>query len=180
MFAKIYVRSALSSDLRDDAHHHSTDALAASALADQRGGAVLGSLLCRVKYADGTTAKEFHAGSSNLTSLLKEWTTEVKERGRSRGWVKIRGEWDITAAEGLYAQVARESLAYWMDPHCVQCHGSKVGEDRRACPCCKGTGSAPISGKAFVAERVADMVSELEGIFQAHSGRASSMMRRQA
>lgn len=175
-----YIQAVSSSDLRDDEHHHATDPLIASSLADLTGGDLLGSLLCRAKFSNSATAKEFNAGSSNLSTLLREWTAVVVERGTSRGWVTIRAEWDIVAAHKLYEQVACESLAYWMDPYCEECHGSKVGADRRVCPCCKGTGGAPIPGKAFVAKLVADMVSELEGIFQAYSARATVRLRRAA
>lgn len=181
MFAKKYVKSVNSSDLRDDELHHSTDALAAAGLADKTGGGVLGSLLCRVKYSDGTIHRDFEAGSGNLAQLLREWSAVVVERGRSRGWVTIRAEWDVVAAHKLYEHVARASLAYWMSGLCEACNGAKVTPDRRNCPCCKGSGRAVIEDpKKFVAERIADMVSELEGIFQAHSGRAASLLRRAA
>lgn len=180
MFAKIYVRSVNSADLRDDPHHHDTDALAASGLADKGCGGVLGSLLCRVKYSDGTIHKDFESGSGNLAHLIREWSEVVRERGRSRGWVKIRAEWDIATAENLYATVARASLAHWMSGICEECNGAKVTKDRRTCPCCAGSGQAKIDGPNFVVDRVKDMVSELEGIFQAHSGRASAMLRRAA
>lgn len=180
MFANRYIKSVSSSDLRDDAHHHDTDALAASALSDMGSGGVLGSLLCRVKYSDGAIHKDLESGSGNLAQLLREWSEVVRERGRSRGWVKIRAEWDIATAESLYATVARASLAHWMSGLCEECSGAKVTKDRRNCPCCAGTGKAKIDGPNFVVDRVKDMVSELEGIFQAHSGRASAMLRRVA
>jgi DnaJ-class molecular chaperone len=181
MFVEKYTRSVNSSDLRDDELHHATDALVAAALADASGsGAVLGSLLARVKYADGTVHKSFEAGTANLASLVRAWTLIVTEKGRSRGWMKPTTEWDVLAALSLYKRVAEQSLAYWLDGHCEVCHGAKVTRDRRTCTCCGGTGRAAIEGGRFETDKIKDMVSELEGLFQAHSGRAAAMLRRAA
>lgn len=180
MFVEKYMHSVNSSDLRDDEFHTATLPLRASAYADKTGNdAVFGSLLARVKYGSAAS-KAFESGASDIVALLRAWTEAVIEKGRARGWVTIRAEWDIVAAHKLYEQVARESLAYWINPNCDECKGAKVTPDRRNCLCCKGTGRADISGKKFVAERVADMVSELEGIYQAHGGRANSLLRRAA
>lgn len=179
MFAEKYARSLNSSDLRDDDTHHATDALAAAALADVTGsGAVLGSLLARVKYADGTVHKLFEAGSTNLAALLRIWVAVVTEKGRSRGWIKATTAWDMQAAMALYRRVAEQSLAHWLDGNCELCKGSKVGADRRTCTCCGGTGKAEIDAGRFETDKIKDMVSELEGLFQAHSGRASALLRR--
>lgn len=180
MFVERYAFAVNTSDLRDDEFHHATDALVASAIADMTGsGAVLGSLLARVKYADGTIHKLFESGTTNLAALLRIWTRTVTEKGRSRGWVTIKAEWDVVAAHKLYEHVARASLAYWMDPNCEACNGARVTPDRRNCLCCHGSGRATIQeSKRFVAERIADMVSELDGLFLTHSTRAAKMLRR--
>lgn len=180
-FAERYCRAVNSSDLRDDEHHHSTDALIAAASADRTGsGVVLGSLLSRVKYADGRVHKTFEAGTINLAALLRIWTDVVTARGRSRGWLKIVNPWDIHAAHAMYTKIAHASLAYWLDGHCEPCKGAGQTPDRRICTCCKGSGKAAIEGGRLEAEYTRDMVSELEGMYQAHSARAAAMLRRVA
>lgn len=173
-----YIHSLHSTDLRDDATHYQTELLKASSWADKRGGGVFGSMLCRVKYADGAIHKDFESGSTNLAGLLAIWGAEVAERGQSRGWVTIRGEWDILAAVTLYRRVAHASLAHWMDSRCEPCNGAGVMETRRTCTCCAGSGRSAIDAGRFETDKILDMVSELEGIFQAYSGRASWMLRR--
>lgn len=177
-FSEKYLHALLTSDLRDDAFHHQTEALQASSWADKTGGGVFGSALARVKFADGTIHKDFESGSHNLAALLKLWCEEVADRGRSRGWVTIRGEWDILAAVTLYRRVAHASLAHWMDGRCEPCNGAGVMETRRTCTCCAGSGRAMIEAGRFESQKILDMVSELEGIFQAHSRRASGLLRR--
>ncbi|MYM32229.1 hypothetical protein GTP58_28235 [Duganella sp. CY15W] len=60
-FADRYLHAVNSSDLRDDEHHHATDALCAAVLADTA-SAGIGGLLSRVKYADGTQQKLLESG----------------------------------------------------------------------------------------------------------------------
>lgn len=181
LFTETYVRSVNSSDLRDDALHHATDALAASGLADKGCGGVLGSLLCRVKYSDGIVHKDFEAGSANLAQLVREWTAVVSERGRSRGWLPTNTAWDMQAAMTFYQRVAHASLAHWMDPNCEPCRGTGViAETRRTCTCCAGSGKKAITAGRLETQKTLDMVSELEGIFLAHNGRANAMLRRAA
>ena len=180
MFAQRYIKSLNSTDLRDDAFHGATDALAASARADQGAGGMLGSLLCRVKYADGIVHKDFETGSANLAQLVREWTSVVTERGRSRGWVRANTAWDMQAAIKLYERVALGSLAHWMDSRCQPCNGTGVQDEQRACTCCTGSGRARIVAGRFETDKIKDMVSELEGIFQAHGARAAALMRRVA
>lgn len=179
MFIERYGRDLNSSDLRDDEHHHSTISLHASASADKSGGAIPGSLLARVKYANATQ-RTFESGAADLAELQRVWIAAVQQKGKERGWIKVRGEWDIIAAIGLYEHIAKVSLAYWLDPLCHECGGKGVTPDRRICQCCKGSKVEPIDPGALQAERIKDMVSELEGIFQAHSARAGLKMRRAA
>jgi hypothetical protein len=174
-FADRFLHAVNSSNLQDDAHHHDTDPLCASALADAS-GAGIGSLLSRVKYADGTQHKLFESGSANLASLLRIWTTRVFEKGRERKWVREGTAWDAAAAQALYRRVAERSLAYWLDGKCSGCHGSGNTTERRICVPCKGTGRSEIGGGGFERERALDMVSELEGLLSAHNARAQSKL----
>ncbi len=179
MFAHKYTRSLHSSDLRDDEFHHSPEALRASAYADKTGREIIvGSLLCRVKFSAGSH-KTFGPDDANLAQLVKAWHTAVAEKGRARGWVKP-DPFVINLPEKFYERVAHVSLAYWIDSNCEHCNGTKVNHDRRTCPHCQGSGKAPIIASRFETGIVLDLVSELEGIFQAHSGRANSMLRRAA
>lgn len=180
MFAAKYTRSLHSSDLRDDELHHSTEALRASAYADATGNEiVLGSLLTRVKYASGTR-KTFESGAGNMATLLRAWSAAVIEKGRSRGWMRPTTPWDVEAAFRLYERVAHASLAHWLDGRCQPCNGAGVMDTRRTCTACAGSGKAHIEAGRFESEKIADMTSELEGIYQAHSGRAAAMLRRAA
>jgi hypothetical protein len=175
-FADRFLHAVNSTNLQDDAHHHDTDPLCAAALADTA-GAGIGSLLSRVKYADGTQHKLFESGSANLAQLLRIWTARVIEKGRERKWVKIGNAWDGQAAEALYRRVAERSLVHWLDGRCESCSGSGNAVDRRICVPCKGTGKSQVGGQGFERERVLDMVSELEGLLQAHNSRAAGMLR---
>jgi len=175
-FADRYLHAVNSSDLRDDEHHHATDALCAAALADTT-GAGIGALLSRVKYADGTQHKLFESGSANLASLLRIWTARVIEKGRERKWVKEGTAWDAQAAQALYRHVAERSLAYWLKGKCDSCSGSGNTKDRRICVPCKGTGKGEIGGGGFEREKALDMVSELDGLLHAHNVRANSKLR---
>lgn len=180
MFVEEYLRSLSASNLQDDDQHHRTNALVAAALADLGGsGSVLGSMLMRVKYADGVPRKTFESGSHNLAALLRAWTEIVTRKGLDRGWMKIKAEWDIKAAHGMYAKIARMSLAHWLGGECQVCHGTKYIESR-SCSHCSGTGLEPIAGGALEVERTKDMVSELEGLCQAHGARAAAKMRKAA
>ncbi len=180
MFAEKYAKSTLSSDLRDDEFHHATLPLRASAYADLTGNdAVVGSLLCRVKYGSATS-KAFEGGAVEMAKLIKAWSAAVLEKGRSRGWMKPKTPWDVEAAFKLYERVAQQSLAFWIDSNCTLCKGAKVNQDRRVCTCCGGSGKAQVDAGRFETDLILDMVSELEGIYQAHGGRASAMLRRAA
>lgn len=173
-FAEKFVASLQSSNLRDDAFHHDLDAIAAAALAGD-----LGSLLCRVKYADGTINKLFEGNPGNLAQLLRIWTTAVTEKGKARHWVKINSERDIFTAHALYKRVAHASLAHWLDGRCKCCNGTGVSlKSLRACVTCSGSGNAEVScSGGFERERIKDMVSELLSISISHQGRANSLLR---
>jgi hypothetical protein len=178
-FVEKYVASLNASSLLDDEHHHLTDALCAAALADST-GAGLGSLLSRVKYADGSVSKLFEGGAANLAQLLRIWTAAVIEKGRARKWVKEGTAWDAQAAQALYRRVAERSLAHWLDGKCKPCGGAGQTPARRLCTCCGGTGQAELEGGGFERERTLDMVSELEALMQAHNARAAVLLRARA
>lgn len=180
IFAERYAKSLHANSLQDDEHHFAVEALAASAHADRacsRGS--LGSLLARVKYANGLPTKEFEAGSGNLASLLRIWLSVVTEKGKARQWVKIKAEWDVAAAHGLYKRVADESLAHWLDSRCQSCNGAAQTEDRRICSACNGTGRKEVA-PGYVGDRVRDMVSELEELSSEHAQRAIEKLRKTA
>jgi hypothetical protein len=172
-FVEKYVASLNASSLQDDEHHHLTDALCAAALADST-GAGLGSLLSRVKFADGAVSKMFESGTANLAQLLRIWTAAVIEKGRARKWVKEGTAWDAQAAQALYRRVAERSLAHWLDGKCKPCGGAGQTPARRLCTCCGGTGQAELEGGGFERERVRDMISELEAFLQSHNARAAA------
>ena len=178
LFAERYVKSLHANSLQDDDKHSSCEALAASACSDMRHSrGDIGSLLARVKYANGMPSKEFEAGSGNLAALLRIWLAAVAEKGAARQWVKIRGEWDMNAAIGLYKRVAEESLAHWLDDRCGTCSGAAQTVDRRICSSCAGTGRTAVA-PGYVGDRVRDMVSELEALVSEHSERAVEKLRR--
>ena len=84
-----YIASIGSSNLLDDALHHPTEPLATAALAGD-----IGSLLCRVKHADGTLNRVCEGNQQNLTQHLRIWTAEVIRRGRARHWLPENTAWD--------------------------------------------------------------------------------------
>lgn len=180
MFAERYLNSLTSSDLRDDEHHGATLPLHASAVADKGNGALLGSLLSRVKYADGVVHKDFESGSKNLAELVKIWTNLVVEKGIARKWVPTNTAWDAAAAMKLYHFVAEQSLAHWLGGLCSTCNGAGVMETRRTCTACAGTKRAPIKAGPLETEKIKDMLSELEGILLMHNSRAAALLRKVA
>jgi hypothetical protein len=175
-FADQYVWSINASTLQDDETHHATEPLFAAAVADAT-GAGFGALLSRVKFADGSISKLFESGTQNLAELIRVWSEVVAQKGGQRKWVKIRAEWDIPAATALYQRVAVRSLAHWLDGKCSACNGTGVTTERRICQCCKGTGAEEVTGQGFEANLVKDMVSELDGLLQAHNARAAARLR---
>lgn len=178
-FADRYINALNSTNLKDDELHRKTEALAAAALADLNGGQgnVFGSMLTRAKFGNGAK-KVFEAGAMELAGLLRAWKQVVAKRGLERKWFPTpRTEWDASAAVKRYHQIAEQSLAHWLDGHCEACRGSAVNERGLSCKACNGTGKGEVLGDNTVAERTRDMVSELEGLYQAHSARAGAKMR---
>lgn len=180
MFAERYLNALSTSNLQDDDQHHQTEPLVAAALADLSGGSgeLFGSMLLRAHIA-GVPRQPVESAARELAVLLRVWTGEVARKGFDRKWMNIKAEWDIKAAYAMYAKIARVSLAHWLGGECECCKGTKVVAGR-ACTHCDGTGREPVQGGAIEREKVLDMVSELEGLFQAHSARAAAKMRRAA
>lgn len=167
-FSDKYAASLMSYDLRDDATHHDTEALAAKALAE-RGR--LSGLLHRVKVGRDAAA---------LAVLIPLWNARVKKVGAERKWMgKPRTAWDVQAADKLYAVVADKSLKYWMHPHCLPCGGTGIATVNQCrCMDCKGTGVAVMAGPALVVERTRDMVEELQAFERSHAKRAARYLRK--
>lgn len=180
MFAERYLNALNSSNLKDDDQHHQTEPLVAAALADLSGGSgeLFGTMLLRAHIA-GVPRQPVESAARELGVLLRVWTSAVAHKGFDRKWMNIKAEWDIKAAYAMYAKIARVSLAHWLGGECAVCNGTKITQSR-ACTHCAGTGREPIQGGAVEKEKVADMVSELEGLFQAHSARAGAKLRRAA
>jgi len=180
MFAERYLNALSTSNLQDDDQHHQTEPLVAAALADLSGGSgeLFGTMLLRAHIA-GVPRQAVESSARDLGVLLRIWTGEVARKGFDRKWMNIKHEWDIKAAYAMYAKIARASLAHWLGGECQCCHGTKIVESR-ACTRCNGSGREPVQGGAIERERVLDMISELEGMFQAHSARAGAKLRRAA
>ena len=173
-FAERYIRALNSSDLRDDARHTMTDALAASAVADGDSG--IGSLLCRVKDGDGSINQEFEGNPQNLAQLIRIWAMLVAQKGRARQWVKIKAEWDIPMANALYQRVAEQSMMQWLDGRCKPCKGAGVDITQHDCPRCGGTGKTQLPD-TFDGRLARGMVGELEELTLSHSQRGAYLMR---
>lgn len=156
-FAENYAVSLGASNLRDDAHHHRAEVLAADAFAARR----FSGLLYRAKCGGDEKA---------LAELAPLWVERVKLMGAARRWLKPRTEWDARSAERLYVVVAERSLWHWIDGRCKACGGAE-------CLACNGTGKEAIIGAKLVVERVKDMISVLQQIEDAHAQRAARYMR---
>jgi hypothetical protein len=180
MFAERYLQALSTSNLQDDDQHHQTEPLVAAALADLSGGAgaLFGTMLLRASIA-GVPRQAVESSARDLGVLLRVWTGEVARKGFERKWMNIKAEWDIKAAYAMYAKIARVSLAHWLGGECSACNGTKVVASR-VCAHCAGTGREPIKGGALEVEHVKDMVSELQGMHQAHSARARARLRKVA
>lgn len=177
MFAERYLNALNTSNLKDDDQHHQTEPLIAAALADLSGGsgALFGTMLLRAHIA-GVPRQPSPSERRELSILMRVWTGEVARKGFERKWIGIKHTWDIGAAYAMYAKIARVSLAHWLGGECSYCNGTKIVE-RHACTHCAGTGREPVQGGAMEVERIKDMISELEGLYGAHSARASRRLR---
>lgn len=181
MFAERYLNALSTSNLQDDDQHHQTEPLVAAALADLSGGSgeLFGSMLLRAHIA-GVPRQAVESSAHDLGVLLRIWTGEVARKGFERKWINVRHEWDIGAAYGIYKKIAVHSLAHWLGGECGACNGTKLDAGRACTHCAGSPGREPIKGGTLEREHIANMVSELEGRYQAHSARAAAKMRRAA
>lgn len=177
-FADRYISSLSSTDLRDDATHHKTDALQAAAFANDSARGI-GSLLARVKYAD-TLSVQFEDGNANLAQLARAWLAIVTEKGAFRKWIRTDDVAKIgQLAPMLYKRVADASLAHYLDGKCCDCRGSGVAEDRRICGACKGNGAGNLPPMSHYEARLTmEMYGELMELESSHSGAANVLLRR--
>jgi hypothetical protein len=143
-----YTRALGSSNLRDDAHHHSTEVLAAAALCRD-----LGTKLFRVKYAGDATT---------YPALLESWREIVITKASHRRW----------PADASPAKIARLSLDHWLNDVCPACTGrayepvkgvASVLSDA-ACRACVGTGRRAVIAKHNIEQLVVDMVEALDAM----------------
>lgn len=156
-----YTHAVSSSNLRDDAHHHSTEVLAAAALC--RG---LGTKLFRVKYAGDATS---------YPALLEEWRAVVESKAALRTWPP-----DVSPRK-----IARLSLDHWLNDVCPACTGRGYQSVRGvpsvmsdiACGSCGGTAKRAVEAKHNLVRLVEDMVEVLNAM-SAHA--AGQTMKRLA
>lgn len=143
-----YTRALGSSNLRDDAHHHATEVLAAAALCRD-----LGTKLFRVKYAGDATT---------YPALLDAWRDVVVTKAQHRRW----------PADVSPAKIARLSLDHWLNDVCPACTGRAYeavkGVPRLmsdvACHACAGTGRRAVVAKHNIEQLVIDMVDVLDAM----------------
>lgn len=156
-----YTRATATSNLRDDAHHHQTEVLAAAALS---GG--VGTMLFRAKYA---------GDASTIPALRERWREIVISKAALRNWPG-----DISPAK-----VARLSLDFWLLDVCESCTGrayeplagipSVLGDT--PCRACSGSGRRPLVAPHRLLRFVEDMLEALDAAAQHAAGQ---MMRRLA
>jgi len=166
-FAEQYLNALNSSNLQDDEHHRATEALAAAALADLpgRSSSIFGSMLARAKI-DGVPQEAITGGSQNLAMLLRAWKEVVFQKGRARGWICNK--------------IALQSLTHWLGGECTVCNGTKINAGRACTHCTETPGREPVAGNGLLRERILDMISDLEGLYQSHAARAGAKLRKAA
>jgi len=143
-----YTRALGSSNLRDDAHHHTTEVLAAAALCRD-----LGTKLFRVKYAGDATT---------YPALLEAWREIVITKASHRRW----------PADVSPAKIARLSLDHWLNDVCLACTGRAyepvkgVASVLSDAPCraCAGSGRRAVAAKRNIEQLVIDMVESLDAL----------------
>lgn len=179
MFAERYAHSVNSSNLMDDEFHRKTEALHASAISSLHADSSLGALLTRIKFADGNVHKDFEGHPENLAQLLRIWTSKVRQKGQSRGWLPVpRTEWDASATESFYRKVAETSIARWLDSRCLACNGTGIQITQHACHECNGSKISELRGEPLYVKCSLDVQSELEDIFNKHNSFSAYKLRR--
>jgi hypothetical protein len=156
-----YARATLSSNLRDDAHHHDTAALAAAALCEGEGSAGIGSILWRVKYAND---------AARYAELLEKWGAIVKTKAAVRKWPSHISP----------PVVARIALDYFLADICPACGGrgyqllpdvARPVLSDVPCGDCDGRGARPLACERRLMDYCRDMVESLADIERATAGR---------
>jgi hypothetical protein len=147
-----YARATISSNLKDDEHHHDHEKLAAVAMSGKLTGSP-GNLLLRVKYANDATSYK---------ALLAEWETIVGTKAVIRAWPQ----------HIIYQKIAALSLEYWINDICPECGGkghmplsgvpSVLHDD--ACNACGGTGIKALVCDERLRRYIADMVDTLNSM----------------
>lgn len=143
-----YTSALGSSNLRDDAHHHSTEVLAAAALCRD-----LGTKLFRVKYA---------GDASSYPALLDAWREIVIGKAAHRTW----------PADVSPSKVARLSMDHWLNDVCLACTGRRYEPVRgqttvmsdTPCRACAGSGTRAVEAQHKLRHLVEDMVEALNAI----------------
>jgi hypothetical protein len=183
-FAEKHLRSQHSKDLTDDARHHHTEPLQASALAD-RSARDIGSLLHRVKY--GTAIKkEFEGDVQSLVQLRGAWRVIVEKKGRERKWIKD-ADWPTMGAlfPRMVEKIAAASLAYYLDDNCPTCGGTGSSVMLLTCKACAGTRKGKIVSTVelklsdYEIKLAQQMADELLALEHTHAGVASVKLRRE-
>jgi hypothetical protein len=151
-----YCRATQSSNLKDDAQHHSTEALAAVALSDL-GFNGIGNLLFRVKYANDATS---------YRRLAERWETIVLAKSQHRKW----------PSHVPPKKVAELALAHFLNDVCPGCSGKGhlpldaapiLSDD--PCPVCAGRGTVDVDCERRLEDYVKDMVESLNEMVR-HAG----------
>jgi len=143
--AERYARATLSSNLKDDEHHHVTDTLAAMAL----GSSDFGALLFRVKFANDRTS---------YPQLRVLWIDKVTEKADLNHW--------STKIKPFKAAVT--ALEYWLNDRCPACFGlgyQKIPGTPHlsdvACHICEGTGTMPFICDKYMEEQALGLLGDL-------------------
>lgn len=142
---------------------------------------------CR-QVAESNAATCAMAGSeaAAFRSLYVAWCEIVAKKGADRRWIKP-ADWPRIGhlAPAMYRRVAEHSLAYYLDDVCKTCSGTGTTSTKPliVCKTCCGSRKQPLAAasdlkiSAYEAKLMADMVSELLALEQAHAGVASAKLR---
>jgi hypothetical protein len=154
-------RATSASNLRDDAHHHQTEVLAAAALS---GG--IGTLLFRAKWG---------GDASTIPARRERWREIVVSKAAHRNW----------PADVCPAKVARLSLDFWLCDVCEACSGrlhdplagipSVLGDI--PCRSCAGSGKRSLVAQHKMQRWIENMIDAMDA--SAHHA-AGQMMKRLA